>query len=170
MVSKNLPTKSHKWEKTPPMPKMKLNHWVANYLAIVAMGLNKVSWHILKKILEKPPKQFIVIKTMRFWLILMNFQIQWKNQISNHQMKQWMKMETFSTKFHLQNQPWQMTAPFILEVKKVKYHVFQSSVAILMLSKLMLLEFVFFLYDHVQKGHYRNVYCDTGTTVIIVRI
>ena len=54
--------------------------------------------------------------------------------------------------------------------KNVLSPVFQSLVAILMLSKLMLLEFVFFLYDHVQKGHYRNVYCDTGTTVIKVRI
>ena len=35
-------------------------------------------------------------------------------------------------------------------------------VAILMLSKLLLFEFVFFIYDHVKKGAYRNVYCDTG--------
>jgi len=35
-------------------------------------------------------------------------------------------------------------------------------VTILMLSKLMLLEFVFFIYDHVKKGSYRNIYCDTG--------
>ena len=35
-------------------------------------------------------------------------------------------------------------------------------VTILMLSKLLLLEFVFFIYDHVQKGAFRNVYCDTG--------
>ena len=31
-----------------------------------------------------------------------------------------------------------------------------------MLSKLMLLKFVFFLYDHLQVGSYRNIYCDTG--------
>ena len=37
-------------------------------------------------------------------------------------------------------------------------------VAILMLSKLMLLKFVFFLYDHLQAGSYRNIYCDTGKT------
>ena len=37
-------------------------------------------------------------------------------------------------------------------------------VAILMLSKLMLLKFVFFLYDHLQVGSYRNIYCDTGKT------
>ena len=36
------------------------------------------------------------------------------------------------------------------------------SVAILMLSKLMLLKFVFFIYDHVEHGKYRNVYADTG--------
>ena len=35
-------------------------------------------------------------------------------------------------------------------------------VAILMLSKLMLLKFVFFIYDHVEHGKYRNVYADTG--------
>ena len=31
-----------------------------------------------------------------------------------------------------------------------------------MLSKLMLLKFVFFLFDHLKTGSYRNIYCDTG--------
>ena len=38
-------------------------------------------------------------------------------------------------------------------------------VTILMLSKLILLKFVFFIYDHVKKGAYRNIYCDTGNSL-----